>query len=43
MNSFDAWAIAPDDYSHWENIAVAVLFVLVMIWLFLGFPGIPRD
>ena len=43
MKAFDAWAMAPDDYSQWENIAVAVLFVLAMIWLFLGFPGIPRD
>ena len=40
MNSFDAWAMAPDDYSQWENIAVAVLFVLAMTWLFLVSPAI---
>ena len=43
MNAIDAFTTASESYGDWENIAVAVLFVLLMIWLFLGFPGIPRD
>jgi len=41
MNALDAFTTASESYGDWENIAV--LFVLVMMWLFLGFPGIPRD
>ena len=43
MNALEAFTTASESYGDWENIAVAVLFVLGMTWLFLGFPGIPRD
>ena len=42
MDVLDLATTASESYSDWENIAVAVLFVLIMAWLILGLPGVPR-
>jgi hypothetical protein len=42
MDILDLATTASESYSDWKNVGVAVLFVLVMAWLILGVPGIPR-